>query len=730
MPKIDRTLSRQLLWAFLIVSLWIVSIVLLGWWAASEIDGRSNARQMDHARAALDELLERLPKEQDSSAIWDDAVVAVRDNDGPWMSENLVEWMGEFYGHDRIYILTPDDLPLRTAVDGHLADNAVFDDDTAAILPIVERLRTAMATASEGDLDSTESVAGLGESDFVEFPNGDFGIVSIRPIIPETEAVAQAPGDEFLHVSVELMDSALLKGIGDKFGLDGLAISGAESPGAASLAVTDRFGQVVAWLVWRAEKPAAQLVARTAPMLLLAISFGCVCFGILLWRLRRTSKHLLFSEAQARYLAFHDQLTGIPNRALFEDRLERALANSRRSRTSTALHYLDLDGFKNVNDSLGHHAGDELVRQVAQRLAGAIREVDTVARIGGDEFAVVQVDTVSQNDVTALSQSLLGLFEQPFIIDGEQVSIGASIGAAIQATPHSSALDLMRQADIALYEAKSEGKARFCLFAGAMDEVVKRRRAIEKDLRLALDRGDGLALVYQPIYETSSRRLLGAEALARWNHPVHGALPPDLFIAIAEERGLIDKLGTWALKQASAFAVAHDLAWIAVNVSPVQLRDAYFPRKVALILRETGLEPSRLQLEVTEGVLLQNSHIVQSVIRELRSTGVSIALDDFGTGYSSITYLRSYGVDKLKIDCSFVAKLGQDKEIDSIVKAIVDLAKAMGMTVTAEGVETRHQLDTLSEMGCSEVQGYYLSRPEAPVNMAALLEAVQKRKTA
>lgn len=730
LPPIDRTLTRQLLLAALVATFWVVSIVVLGWWAASEIDHESEMRQASHARAALQELLERLPKEQDSLAIWDEAVIGVRNNDGPWMAENLAEWVSAFYGHDRIYVLTPNNQPLRAVVDAGLVDSSVFEQDKAAILPIVGRLRSAMTIASEGEAESTAAIEGLGEADLVDFPGGQIGIVSVRPIIPSSNAVSQAPGEEFLHVSVEVLDSALLDSLAEKYGLAGLRVSEMAPSSTGALALVNNAGNTVAWLVWRADRPASRLIAQTAPVVLLAISFGLVCFVFLLWRLRSTSKDLQLSEAQARYLAFHDQLTSIPNRALFEDRLDRALANSRRNGLPTALHYLDLDSFKHINDTLGHHAGDELVRQVADRLSQVIREVDTVARIGGDEFAIIQVDASSEDDVRAFGERLLTVFERPFAIDSEDANVGGSVGAALQVTPETTMLELMRQADIALYEAKAEGKGRFCLFAGEMDKVVKHRRALEKDLRLALDQESGLSLAYQPIYQTGSSKILGAEALARWEHPVYGPLPPDVFVGLAEERGLIEKLGTWALRRAAAFALEHDLAWIAVNVSPIQFRDEHLPTKVMATLAETGLDASKLQLEITEGVLLQNSKVVRENIRQLRAAGIIVALDDFGTGYSSITYLRTYGVDKLKIDRSFVSQLGEDDEIDSIVQAIIDLAKAMRMTVTAEGVETPDQLNILAEMGCAEVQGYYLSRPVPAASLGVLLKDSQRKKTA
>jgi diguanylate cyclase (GGDEF)-like protein len=705
------TFQKQLSAAVAIAMAWVVTLSLLGWWASSEIDGQANQRQNKRAEFGLTELMERLPKEQDSSAIWDEAVSAVRANDGDWMAENLVEWLGEFYGHERVYVLDPNNAPLRAAVEGESADPTVFWKEAEGILPLVDKLRAAMAAASEGEVSSTDAVSGIGEAGFVRFSSGETGLVSVRPILSETEEVTLRPGEEYLHVSIEMLNAALLSQISSKYGLEHLAVAAEPPAGASAIPLIGVNGEPVAWLTWELDRPAARLLERTAPLLLVAACFGVVCVTLLLMRLRRTTTDLQQSKAEAIHLAFHDQLTGLPNRALFEDRLERAITASRRGTTSTVLHYLDLDNFKHVNDTLGHPSGDELVRQAATRLKENVREVDTVARLGGDEFAIVQVDSNGEADAAILGEKVLAAFEEPFMLHGEEVRITASIGAAVHRKGDMSPAGLMRQADVALYEAKAAGRARHRIYAGEMDDVLKRRRQLERDLRKAIDTGDGLYLAYQPIYAAADRSMVGAEALARWDHPHEGNIPPDFFVKLAEERGLIERLGNFVLRQACTFAVEHDLPWIAVNLSPLQFKDSHLADRVAAIVDTMGLAPDRLQIEVTEGVLLQDSPAVRETIRQLRLKGVSVALDDFGTGYSSISYLRTYGVDKLKIDRSFVSQLGEDHEVDSIVQAIIDLARAMRMTVTAEGVETQEQLRILRNMGCTELQGYLLSKP-------------------
>jgi predicted signal transduction protein with EAL and GGDEF domain len=350
-----------------------------------------------------------------------------------------------------------------------------------------------------------------------------------------------------------------------------------------------------------------------------------------------------------------------------------------------------------------------LVKQTAARLEKSVRQVDTVARLGGDEFAVIIFDVKDLATAEELCQRLLGEINQPFSLLGNQVFVGASIGVAISTGPDTDPADLLRKADIALYEAKKNGRGRHEVFAGDMDDLLARKRMIESDLRAALISGEQIKLLYQPIYAADGRTLAGAEALIRWDHPSHGALSPAHFVSIAEERGMTKLLGDWVLNEAARFAATTDLPWIAVNVSPHQLRDISFADHVLEILREAKVPPSRMQIEIVESALLENSHATRTVLSSLRAAGIGIALDDFGTGYSSINYLQRHAIDKLKIDRSFVKMLGASEEGSGIVKAIVELAAALKVKVTAEGVETPEQRDLLIAMGCDELQGFLLS---------------------
>nr|WP_269468088.1 bifunctional diguanylate cyclase/phosphodiesterase [Devosia ureilytica] len=675
--------------------------------------------------AGLEEIEERIPIEQDSSAIWDDAVLNLRENNDAWLAENLAEWVSEYFAHDRVYILGPNDEPMRAVRYGTKQPLSAFEFDRAAVAPLVEELRAEMQAASIGLTESTPAITGLGILDRVPLSDGSVAIVSIRPVVPgDATAVPQAPGTEFLHVSIKQIDQSVTDAIAEHFGIDNVYFETAPilGPDQASIPVLNSAGSKVGELVWTPFRPALQMLVETLPVMVLTAVFIVIALTLLLFRLQRTAARLELSEAEALYLAYHDPLSRIPNRALFEDRLERAIAEHRKSGIKLALHMIDLDRFKTINDTLGHPSGDELIRTVAMRLSSLISEADTVARLGGDEFAIIQVNVTRIEDSLHLGDLILEELSRPFDLHGHEVSISASVGIVCCGELKDDAADLVRKADIALYEAKASGRNRVEVFAGELDQIVRERRSIEIDLRTALHDGTGLNLVYQPIFSSQSARILGAEALVRWDHPTKGRLSPDVFINIAEERGLIDNLGLWVLREAIGFVKHSTLPWVAVNVSPVQFRDPRFADEVFALLKDLAVTPERLELEITEGLLLQNSQSVQHTLRRLRQHGIRVALDDFGTGYSSISYLRTYGVDKLKIDQSFVAQMGIDMEVDSIVRSIIDLARAMRMKVTAEGVETEQQRTALTDLACDQLQGYLLSRPVTADRLEELIE--------
>ncbi|MBB4196733.1 diguanylate cyclase (GGDEF)-like protein/PAS domain S-box-containing protein [Rhodoblastus sphagnicola] len=429
----------------------------------------------------------------------------------------------------------------------------------------------------------------------------------------------------------------------------------------------------------------------------------------------------IVAEQKLAHAARHDALTSLPNRVLFRDRMDLALARARRGE-KFALLCLDLDRFKEVNDTLGHPVGDSLLVEVAARLRAQLRETDTLARLGGDEFAIIQAGLATPNDSVSLSRRLIECVSEPYDIEGNHLVVGVSIGIAI--APEDGALyeDLFKAADMALYRAKADGRGGWRWFEPEMNARMQMRRAVEVDLRQALERNE-FELRYQPIVDTATRRIKSFEALIRWRHPERGLIAPDAFIPLCEEIGLITPLGAWVLREACAQA-AHwpEPIGVAVNISPVQFTGRRkLLETVELALLTSGLAPERLEIEITETAVLQNTDATLGILRDLKKLGARIAMDDFGAGYSSLSSLQSFPFDKVKIDRSFTRGLEQSRKSDAIVTAVTDLCKGLEMCATAEGVETESQFEALRRRGCQEAQGYLFSRPCEAGEIPALI---------
>jgi diguanylate cyclase (GGDEF)-like protein len=455
------------------------------------------------------------------------------------------------------------------------------------------------------------------------------------------------------------------------------------------------------------------VVVAVSAMILILSLFGSLVDQHLAWRSAR-------EESKLRHLAHHDALTGLPNRLECGARLAEMLETLTEGADGVAVLCLDLDRFKQVNDLLGHAAGDQLLIQVAVRLQSLVRTTDLVARISGDEFLVALPPPINAGSAADLAKRLVAALAEPFMLAGQQIAIGASVGIALSPLDGVSVADLLRNADTALYQAKNDGRGVFRFFEASMNERLRHRQALEQELRHAISAGQ-LELHYQPLIDMQTRNVIGFEALVRWNHPTRGLIPPDRFITLAEETGLILPLGQWVLETACTEAASWDLPLkIAVNVSPVQFQQTDLADLVAATLARSGLPAHRLELEITESVLIRHADQALEILNTIKATGVSLSLDDFGTGYSSLSYLRRYPFSKLKIDRSFVHALGQDKEAAVITRAIVALAHSLRLQVTAEGIETEDQFDFLASEACNQGQGYLLGKPMAAANIARL----------
>jgi diguanylate cyclase (GGDEF)-like protein len=479
-------------------------------------------------------------------------------------------------------------------------------------------------------------------------------------------------------------------------------------------------GSVNAWLSWTPERPGDAMISQFAWALGAITALFAALFVYVFHRLRNAAQQIALRESQIHRLAGQDELSGLPNRRTFDLRLDQEIAQLGRTKSGLAVLMLDLDRFKAVNDTYGHNAGDELIRQVGQRLTTVLRLGDTVARLGGDEFGIIQTNMTAANASAALGQRILDALTEPFEIAGVAVTIGCSIGIAHAPRDGADRSTLLRLADTALYQAKNEGRNRYSFFEPQMNRALQLKRMVEEDLRNAIVRNE-LLLHYQPQVSIDGTTIVGVEALVRWPHPEHGMVPPSEFIGIAEERGLIVPLSEWVLRRACEQARQWPGIKLAVNVSPIQFRHKDFVASVIRVLDETGFDPERLELELTEGVVVEDADAAEAAMMDLRAHGVSLALDDFGTGYSSLIYLRRFAFDKIKIDRSFLEYMEATGESAILVHSVVHLGRALGLRVCAEGVETAEQHRFLQAIGCHELQGFLFSKGVPPEEIDRLL---------
>jgi diguanylate cyclase (GGDEF)-like protein len=597
-----------------------------------------------------------------------------------------------------IFLLNTDDSVLFGSVGGEVAGQPQFDGRRRIFDAVIRDVR--QKEASDPHLHTGKS-----------------GMIGATRIVHDgwsayvAAATTISSDSPHIVVGASELDARALSEIAGPLGLQELHLStNSNIRHSGAVAIDDATDRGPAFLVWQSSLPSAlvndQALTAIAAIALLTVAFAA---GILL-HVRGQLIELSRRQEQVQRLAAHDSLSGLPNRLLFGMRLDQELARIKRSDEGLAVMFLDLDRFKDVNDTYGHEAGDMLIRIVARRLSNLLRGADTLARFGGDEFAIIQTDVKDPRDAEALARRILDALTMPCEVPGGSVTIGVSIGVALSPRNGTDRETLMRLADTALYQAKNGGRNRYSFFERQMDEALRLRKVVEDDLRAAI-LADELQLHYQPQYKANGEEIVGVEALVRWPHPQHGWISPQQFIAIAEERGLIIPLGEWVLRKACEDAKRWPGLRIAVNVSPIQFRQRDFVSSVMNIIEEADIDPTRVELEVTEGVVMDDADAAEEAMMELRARGVRLALDDFGTGYSSLIYLRRFAFDKIKIDRSFLESMETTGESAILVHSVVHLGRALGLTVTAEGVETSEQHRFLQALGCHELQGYLFSKP-------------------
>ncbi|MEJ0058362.1 MAG: EAL domain-containing protein [Terricaulis sp.] len=627
--------------------------------------------------------------------------------DAEWIQTNLFEPLYRVHGFETVYALNFRDDAIYAAEKGAPVDTSAIAAFAQRAAPLIASVRE-IESGRRQQTPQERAAAPPIQASAVTNVDGRAYVLTASVVRTRTPSRVNAPiivtadqvDDDFLYL---LMDRFLLEDL--RLRVDG---ENADTSGRrASIALSDANGGAVATLEWLPETPGAALLRSTLPPVGFLIA-ALALLGLALYRRSRdATRALVAGKAHATHLAYHDGLTGLPNRLLLADRLGRAVEDLRRRETPFAVHCIDLDRFKHVNDTFGHQAGDEVIKMAAERISSACRQADTIARLGGDEFAVVQIGA-DLDGAARLAERLVALLSQPMDISVGRVHIGGSVGVSLLNEGAAEPQECLRQADLALYRVKESGRGRYCFFEPEMDATVRFRKALEADLREALVQNQ-FYLAYQP--QTDGRgKLIGVEALLRWNHPERSALSPAVFIPVAEETGLIDAIGFFTLRRAFEDSRRWPGLRVAINISATQLRMRDFALKLRDLVTETGIDPAGFELEITEAVLLGDNPQTHETLRYIREMGFRLALDDFGTGYSSLSYLHRYPIDRIKIDHSFITNLGIDKEADAIVTAIIKLARALNLNVIAEGVETDDQRLRLALAGCSDVQGFLFGK--------------------
>jgi len=654
------------------------------------------------------------------------------DFDRNWVHSRIGLRLKTYFDHDYVFVIDPSDrfvygLLGNKSVDPGLFGNAladltiVIDAVRGRALPmptplVVEPATTDVATGVNRPVRATRMQKFMGQPAIVA------AVAMTKP-----DGAAAPPGPSPVIITVEVIDASFLQQTGVRLKLSHLReIEGAPPAGDQVFDLHDDRDNPVGRFAWTPSRPGSEIISGTVPLIAVALAGLALLAGLIMRHMRRTATAISLGEDRLRYLALHDALSGLPNRAYFGERLEAIIDKVTRGGSAGAVFCIDLDHFKDVNDTLGHHIGDELIGAVTKRLKHIVRDEALVARLGGDEFAVITPGATDSSTLTMIADRIIASLCAPYAIAGHTIVIGASIGIAVIDRPSLRAADVMRYADMALYRAKNEGRRRACIYDDAMDADLVQRKLLEHDLRDAIE-NESLHLLYQPVFSADGGTVVGVEALARWNHPIRGAIPPTEFIPIAEHSGLIIALGEWALRRACLDAVRWPIA-LAVNVSPLQFRRPDFVEMVQRILTETKFEASQLELEITESTLLGNVEGAEAAMRRLKALGVRLALDDFGTGYSSLLYLRRFPFDKIKIDRSFVRSIESAAEAAPIVHAIVSLGRGLGMKVTAEGVETAEQHLFLRAAGVHFMQGFRFGRPETTEQIAHRLAEQDARR--
>lgn len=729
-----RRLTTLIMAAIIFFGLILLAIIVYAGWSSNQI---ATERERTLLENALNQSISRVLNEQKSVAWWDDSVIKITDEaiDLDFVDANFGIFLTETYGQDEVYILNGEDLPLYSFFNAERQDPSGFDARRPVLEAVIaearrgaqSKLRNRPDTFSESQSNYRVLAGALRPARWaghIVSVDGRPAVVAALTIVPNVE-MSLLKGTPNLLISIKYIDEQFTSEMGRSLLLNDLAMTPEviKRDGVVSEAFVGDDGIPAGYLSWTTRHPGQVLLTVILPL----VAFGIFSAGVLA---NTMFKRLKQASEKLSHDATHDPMSGLPNRVQMVEKIENFLRHrtAKGGRRRAVAAYVDIDRFKDINDTLGHEAGDQLIKAVGQRLRARLRPEDFLSRFGGDEFAILSTP-MGPDDGKAIANRVAQAFASPFSINGQSIRVTASVGLAVAPNNGVTADELMRHADIALYEAKNTGRDRAVHFSTEMAEKVEHRRSIEVELRAALE-SNQLRLHYQPIISCQTGSIVGVEALLRWRHPLHGEMSPAEFIPVAENSGFLPALGEWVFDKAMNDSKRWPDLEIAVNLSPAQFRHVDLRTTLRELIAKHGVDPKRFVLEITESVLLEATDHTNSILDAIHELGFKTALDDFGTRYSSLGYLCNFKFDKIKIDRSFVSRISSVGTPRTIVQSVIKLGRGIGMDIVAEGVETELEAEMMTQFGCTELQGFYFSKALAADQMTKLLSTFQPKRFA
>ncbi len=698
----------------------VVTVMVLG--ALESVTKSSNVLDEERSRETMSGALKTFKAQLGATlndyAAWDDAATNVYAEDGmPWTISNYGDMSVNSTLFDMAIVVDADRKPVMVYREGQPMQGSLDDFFAPALWTIFEK-----AKAKAGRNGSPEAVG------LVSTKSG-IAVVGVALVREKSGALAVPADKHRFLIFARHLNTATIDKLSSTYVIPGLQLVSPDFQATYSVPIKDADGVVLGRLIWTSRAPGDIGYAEVRPKIVQAIALVGLFFLVLLIIGWMAARRLRADETLAREEGHRDRLSGLLNRDGLGIAIDGFVASAAQTKRNVLILYLDLDGFKEVNDAYGHGTGDQLIRAVAAGLTVLIPEGAALARIGGDEFAIAFVSDGEHAAALQLSEQILDFLAEPLEIGRRIVVVGASIGIGMSPAGTIDREELVRRADLAMYKAKEAGRARMTLYDPAMDADREERNALELDLRMAIEGGD-LTLVYQPLIDADSHEMTGVEALVRWDRPGHGPISPEIFIPVAETSGLIEALGLFVLRKACETAKQWPELRISVNVSPGQFRNPAFADYVRYVLKQADIEAKRVTLEVTEGYMIQNPQRTRQAIERLKALGVKVALDDFGSGFSSIGYLRQFGFDRIKIDRSLVKDVMEGESQREMLQATVALARSLDIPVTAEGIETEQQAVAVRMFGCDTLQGYFFARPMPAEQITERLMDARSRRMA